>query len=483
MNLSWSLELLADFYELTMAEGYFQNRRQDDIAYFDLFYRQNPDDGGFAVFAGVDHFLSILRDFSFSQEDLDYLKGLGKFSPEFLDYLREIDMTKCTVWAMPEGTPVFPGEPLVTVRGPIIQAQLLETVALNCVNHESLIATKASRMVRAAEGRPVIEFGARRAHGASAAVWGARAAYVGGCVATSCTLAGQRFGIPVSGTMAHSWVQLFESELESFKAYARTFPDDCTLLVDTYDVLRHGIPNAIQTFNEVVVPAGFRPKGIRIDSGDLAYLSKRARAMLDEAGFPDCKIVASNALDEYLVRDLLRQGAPVEAFGIGERLITSKSDPVFGGVYKLVAVEDAHGAVQPRIKVSENMAKTTNPGFKQVYRFFDNRTKHAIADVVALRKESIDPSQDYVLFDPIETWKTKRLRGGTYTVTPLLQQRTPLAPTNGEPANPEAARKRCAEELNGFWDEVKRFENPHRYYVDLSRELWTVRQKLIEAAH
>ncbi|HHW25935.1 MAG TPA: nicotinate phosphoribosyltransferase [Firmicutes bacterium] len=482
MNLSWSLELLADFYELTMSEGYLRNGREDSIVYFDLFYRRNPDEGGFAILAGVDHFLSILRDFHFTEEDLDYLRSLGKFSPEFLDYLRNLDMTKCTVWTMPEGTPVFPGEPLMTIRGPVIQAQLLETVALNCVNHESLIATKANRMVRAAEGRPVVEFGARRAHGASAAVWGARAAYIGGCVGTSCTLAGQRFGIPVSGTMAHSWVQLFDSELEAFKAYARTYPDDCVLLVDTYDVLKHGIPNAIRTFNEVVLPAGYRPKGIRIDSGDLAYLSKRARAMLDEAGFPDCKIVASNALDEYIVRDLLRQGAPVDIFGIGERLITSKSDPVFGGVYKLVAVEDAQGVIHPKIKVSENTAKTTNPGFKQVFRFFDNETNHAIADVIALRSETIDPSQDYELFDPIETWKTKMLRGGTYSVKPLLEKRTPLEPSNGAPANPEEAKKRCAAELELFWDEVKRFENPHRFYVDLSHELWTLRQRLIHAA-
>lgn len=483
MNLSWSLELLADFYELTMAEGYLQNHRQDDITYFDLFYRQNPDEGGFAILSGIDHFLSVLRDFRFTEDDFAYLQSLGKFSPEFLGYLRKIDMSKCTVWSMPEGTPVFPGEPLMTVRGPVIQAQLLETVALNCVNHESLIATKASRMARAAEGRPVVEFGARRAHGASAAVWGARAAYVGGCVATSCTLAGQKFGIPVSGTMAHSWVQLFESELESFRAYARVYPDDCTLLVDTYDTLKYGVPNAIQVFNEVVLPAGHRPKGIRIDSGDLSYLSKRARRMLDEAGFPDCKIIASNALDEYLIRDLLRQGAPVDAFGIGERLITSKSDPVFGGVYKLVAAEDSYGVIQPRIKVSENMAKTTTPGFKQVYRFFDNTTEHAIADVLALRTERIDPSQDYLLFDPLEPWKTKRLRGGTYIVRPMLEQRTPLGPSNGAPANPEAAKRTCAVELGLFWDEVKRFENPHRYYVDLSRELWTIRQRLVENAH
>lgn len=483
MNSSWRAELIADFYELTMAEGYLQNNREDNITYFDLFYRKNPDGGGFAILSGIDHFFSILRDFRLTEDDLAYLQSLGKFSSEFLDYLRDIDMSKCTVWAVPEGTPVFPGEPLMTVRGPIIQAQLVETVALNCVNHESLIATKANRMVRAAEGRPVVEFGARRAHGASAAVWGARAAYVGGCVATSCTLSGQKFGVPLSGTMAHSWVQLFESELESFRAYARVYPDDCTLLVDTYDTLKYGIPNAIKTFNEVVLPAGHRPKGIRIDSGDLSYLSKKARAMLDEAGFPDCQIVASNALDEYLVRDLLRQGAPVDAFGIGERLITAKSDPVFGGVYKLVAVENADGAIQPKIKVSENMAKTTIPGFKQVYRFFDNDTQHAIADVLALRTEKIDPSHDYLLFDPLEPWKTKPLRGGTYNIRPLLEKRTPLPPPNGAPPSPHAAKERCAVELGLFWDEVKRFENPHQYYVDLSRELWNIRQSMVEDAH
>ncbi len=483
MNSSWRAELIADFYELTMAEGYLQNNREDNITYFDLFYRKNPDGGGFAILSGIDHFFSILRDFRFTEDDLAYLQSLGKFSSEFLDYLRDIDMSKCTVWAVPEGTPVFPGEPLMTVRGPIIQAQLVETVALNCVNHESLIATKANRMVRAAEGRPVVEFGARRAHGASAAVWGARAAYVGGCVATSCTLSGQKFGVPLSGTMAHSWVQLFESELESFRAYARVYPDDCTLLVDTYDTLKYGIPNAIKTFNEVVLPAGHRPKGIRIDSGDLSYLSKKARAMLDEAGFPDCQIVASNALDEYLVRDLLRQGAPVDAFGIGERLITAKSDPVFGGVYKLVAVENADGAIQPKIKVSENMAKTTIPGFKQVYRFFDNDTQHAIADVLALRTEKIDPSHDYLLFDPLEPWKTKPLRGGTYNIRPLLEKRTPLPLPNGAPPSPQAAKERCAVELGLFWDEVKRFENPHQYYVDLSRELWNIRQSMVEDAH
>ena len=364
-----NLTMLTDFYEITMANGFFENGHGNQTVYFDMFFRTVPDGGGMAIMAGLEQIIHYLKNLSFSSEDIDYLRSKKLFSEAFLAYLADFRFS-CDVWAVPEGTPIFPYEPLVTVRGPAIQAQFIETMMLLAINHQSLIATKANRIVRAAGGRAVMEFGSRRAQGFNGAVYGARAAYIGGCVGTACTIADREFGIPALGTMAHSWVQLFDSEYEAFKAYAEVYPDSCTLLVDTYNVLKSGIPNAIKVFNEVLLPRGYRPKGIRLDSGDITYLTKKARKMLDEAGFPDCKICASNSLDEIIIRDMIAQGACIDSFGVGERLITASSDPVFGGVYKLAAVE-RDGAIVPRIKVSENVAKITNPGFKKLWRLYD----------------------------------------------------------------------------------------------------------------
>ena len=393
-----NLTMLTDFYELTMANGFLQNGLGDQIAYFDMFFRHIPDGGGMAIMAGVEQVVSYLRHLSFTEEDIAYLRSRRLFGEDFLAYLRDFRFT-CDVWAVPEGTPIFPHEPIVTVRGPVIQAQFIETMILLAVNHQSLIATKANRIVRAAQGRAVMEFGSRRAQGYDGAVYGARAAYIGGCIGTACTLADRAFGIPALGTMAHSWVQMFDDELDAFRAYAREYPDSCTLLVDTYNTLKSGVPNAIRAFNEVLLPNGYRPKGIRIDSGDITYLSKKARRMLDDAGFPDCQICASNSLDEYIIRDMIGQGAQVDSFGVGERLITAASTPIFGGVYKLSAVE-RDGAILPRIKVSENVTKITNPCFKNLWRLFDRETGKAIADVLTLREESIDDTAPYEIFDP-----------------------------------------------------------------------------------
>ncbi len=469
-----NLTMLTDFYELTMANGYFQNGFKDTIAYFDLFFRRIPDGGGFVIMAGVEQMIDYLKNLSFSEEDLDALRGHG-FSEAFLDYLRHFQFA-CDVWAVPEGTPVFPGEPVVIVRGPIIQAQFVETMLLLCINHQSLIATKANRIVRAAQGRGVMEFGSRRAQGFDGAVYGARAAYIGGCVGTACTICERDFGIPALGTMAHSWIQLFDSELDAFCAYAREYPDNCTLLVDTYDTLHSGLPNAIEAFRRELLPRGCRPKGVRIDSGDITYLSKRMRKMLDEAGFPDCSIVASNALDEYIIRDMLIQGARVDSFGVGERLITAASDPVFGGVYKLAAIETAHGIV-PKIKLSENVSKITTPGAKTVWRLFDRDSGKAIADVITLMDEIIDERAPYELFDPEFTWKRKTV--DNFLARPLLRRifdgGTCVYPA---PAI-EKIRSYCAEQVDTLWEEVLRFENPHQYYVDLSQKLWDLKHTLI----
>ena len=353
--LKSNLTMLTDFYEITMANGYLDSGMKGKIAYFDMFFRRVPDGGGFAIMAGLEQLIEYLKNLSFEEEDIEYLRSKKMFSEKFLDYLKDFKFS-CDVWAVPEGTPIFPNEPIVIVRGPVIEAQFIETMVLLTINHQSLIATKANRIVRAAQGRPVMEFGSRRAQGYDGAVYGARAAYIAGCVGTACTLANKVMGVPALGTMAHSWIQMFPTELDAFRAYARSYPDDCTLLVDTYNVLKSGVPNAIKVFNEEVVPRGFRPKGIRIDSGDVTYLSKKARHMLDEAGFPDCKIVASNSLDEYVIRDILTEGAQIDLFGVGERLITSRSEPVFGGVYKLAAVEE-NGVINPRIKLSEDVEK------------------------------------------------------------------------------------------------------------------------------
>lgn len=401
------LELVADFYEYTMANGYFNKNMQDRIAYFDVFFRKVPDEGGYAIVAGLEQIINYIRNLSFDEEDINYLRKQNKFSEEFLNYLENFRFTG-DIWAIPEGTVVFPNEPLITVKAPIIQAQLLETMLLLTTNHQSLIATKTSRIVKEAQGRPVMEFGARRAHGINAAVEGARAAIIGGAVGTSCTLSAKEFNVPASGTMAHSWIQSFDSEYEAFKAYAELYPDDCTFLIDTYNTIESGLPNAIKVFNEVLKPKGYRPKAVRLDSGDLAYLSKKVRKILDEAGYEDCKICATNSLDEYLIKSLIEQDAKIDLFGVGENLITAKSEPVFGGVYKLVAIEEEK-KITPKIKVSENTAKVTNPSFKKVYRFYDNETKKAIADVITLADEIID-EREYMIFDPQNPWKKKVLK-------------------------------------------------------------------------
>lgn len=411
------LELVADFYEYTMANGYFNKNMEDRIAYFDVFFRKVPDEGGYAIVAGLEQIINYIRNLSFDEEDISYLRKQNKFSEEFLNYLENFRFTG-DIWAIPEGTVVFPNEPLITVKAPIIQAQLLETMLLLTTNHQSLIATKTSRIVKEAQGRPVMEFGARRAHGINAAVEGARAAIIGGAVGTSCTLSAKEFNILASGTMAHSWIQSFDSEYEAFKAYAELYPDDCTFLIDTYNTIESGLPNAIKVFNEVLKPKGYRPKAVRLDSGDLAYLSKKVRKILDEAGYEDCKICATNSLDEYLIKSLIEQDAKIDLFGVGENLITAKSEPVFGGVYKLVALEKDKKIV-PKIKVSENTAKVTNPSFKKVYRFYDNETKKAIADVITLADEILD-EREYMIFDPQNPWKKKILKD--YSIR-LLQEK------------------------------------------------------------
>ena len=468
--------MLADFYEFTMANGYFLNGTGDKISYFDLYFRSVPDDGGFAIMAGTEQVVEYLKNLKFDEDDIEYLRSRKLFDERFLDYLKNFKFA-CDVWAMPEGTPVFPNEPLVIVRGPAIQAQLVETMLLLLVNHQTLIATKTNRIVRAAQGRAVMEFGSRRAHGASSAILGSRAAYIAGCIGTACTISDEMYGIPALGTMAHSWVQMFPTEYDAFKAYAEAYPDSCTLLIDTYNVLKSGLPNAIKVFKEVVVAKGYRPKGVRIDSGDITYLTKKIRKELDKEGFEDVGIVVSNSLDEYIISDTLSQGAMIDSFGVGERLITARSWPVFGGVYKLVGVEE-DGKIVPKIKISENAAKITTPDFKQVYRLYDNETGKAIADVMTLHDEEIDDSRPYEIFDPVHTWKRKTVKN--FTARRLLVK----VFENGKdvsnlPSLPEI-RKYCAQQVDTIWDEVKRFENPHAYYVDLSPKLWAVKNELLE---
>lgn len=471
---SRNLTMLTDFYELTMANGYFKNGFKDTIAYFDMFFRTIPDGGGYVIMAGVEQLVDYFRNLSFSKEDIDYLRGKG-FSEDFLDYLANFRFA-CDVWTVPEGTPIFPGEPIVKVKGPVIQAQFVETMVLLTINHQSLIATKANRVVRAAQGRAVMEFGSRRAQGFDGAVYGARAAYIGGCAGTACTISDEMFGTPALGTMAHSWVQLFDSEYDAFKAYAEEYPDACTLLVDTYNVLHSGVPNAIKVFDEVLAPMGKRPKGIRIDSGDIAYLSRKARKMLDDAGYPDCSIVASNSLDEYIIRDMLLQGAKVDSFGVGERLITSSSSPVLGGVYKLCAVEK-NGEIIPKIKLSENVQKITTPGNKRVYRLYDRESGKAAADLITLASETVDDSRPYELFDPDFTWKRKTLTN--YTARELLEPLFRKGECVYKERNIEEIKSYCREQIDTLWDEVTRFENPHNYYVDLSQQLWDVKHELL----
>lgn len=468
--------MLCDFYQLTMGNGYFRTKHADRIAYFDVFFRRVPDGGGYAICAGLEQVINYIQGLRFTDEDIQYLRGKGIFGEDFLEYLRNFKFTG-DIWAVPEGTPVFPSEPLLTVRAPAIQAQLIETMLLLLINHQSLIATKASRIVRAAQGRAISEFGSRRAQGASGAVLGARAAYIGGCAGTACVLADELYGVPATGTMAHSWVQMFDTELEAFESYCRTYPDSTTLLVDTYSVLKSGVPNAIKAFDNVLKPLGKRPKGIRLDSGDIAYLSREARRMLDEAGYPDCKIVASNSLDERIISDLISQGAAIDLFGVGERLITASSEPVFGGVYKLAAVEEK-GVITPKIKISENVTKITNPHYKKLYRLYSNKTGKAIADQLCVYDEQIDSSQPLTIFDPDFTWKKKTITDFTAKdlQVPVFQ--------NGElvynSPKLEDIRSYCAQQLDTLWEEILRFENPHNYYVDLSQKLWNVKHQLLD---
>lgn len=470
-----NLSLLADFYEFTMSNGFFAKNMTNKVAYFDVFFRKIPDNGGYVIFSGLEQIIDYIKNLKFDTDDIEFLKSTNKFSNEFLDYLSNFKFTG-DIWAIPEGTVVFPNEPLITVRAPIIEAQILETFILLLINHQSLIATKASRIVASAKGRPVMEFGARRAHSIDAAFLGARAAMIGGCVGTSCTLTAKEFNVPALGTMAHSFIQSFDTEYDAFKAYAECYPNDCTLLIDTYDTINSGIVNAIKIFNEVLVPNGYRPKGVRLDSGDLAYLSKQVRKILDDAGFPDCKICVSNSLDEFLISSLLEQGAQIDSFGVGENLITAKSDPVFGGVYKLVANE-ADGKIIPKIKISENVAKITNPGFKKVYRFYDKNSNKALADVITLHDEEI-PEDNYKIFDPVNPWKEKVLNN--YTVRPLQEQIF----KNGELiyASPSLIEicTNARNELDCLWPEIKRLKNPHKYYVDLSKPLWNLKNKLLK---
>ena len=471
-----NMTMLCDFYELTMGNGYFQSGYKDRITYFDVFFRTVPDNGGFAIAAGLEQAVQYIQNLHFDEEDIAYLRGRGIFCEGFLDYLRDFRFTG-DIWAVPEGTPIFPREPIMTVRAPAIEAQLVETFLLLTLNHQSLIATKANRVVRAAKGRTVLEFGSRRAQGSDGAILGARAAYIGGCAGTACTISDQLYGVYAGGTMAHSWVQMFDSQYEAFKAYCEIYPDNPTLLVDTYNTLKSGVPDAIRAFNEVLRPRGLTKCGIRLDSGDMTYLTKKARKMLDEAGWESCKISVSNALDEYLIQDLLNQGACIDMFGVGERLITARSEPVFGGVYKLTAVEDADGNIIPKIKISENVGKITNPHFKKLYRFFGNDTGKAIADYLCVYDETVDDSKDLEIFDPSATWKRKTVYD--FTAKELMVQVFRSGELVYDLPPLKEIQKYCAEQVDTLWDEVKRFDNPHTYYVDLSQKLWDIKNDLL----
>lgn len=475
INNARNLSMLMDFYELTMSNGYFVNDLKDTVVYFDMFYRKNPDGAGFSIAAGVEQLVDFISNLHFNEEDIEYLRSKEIFSEDFLHYLLNFKFSG-DIYAIPEGTPVFPNEAIVTVRAKVIEAQLLETMLLVTINHQSLIATKTNRIVRAAQGRAVMEFGARRSQSYDAAIYGSRAAFIGGAVGTATTIADEKFGVPAIGTMAHSWIQLFDDDYEAFRVYAETYPDSCTLLVDTYDVLNSGIPNAIRVAKEVLEPAGHRLKGIRLDSGDLAYFSKESRKMLDAAGLADCKIVVSSSLDEYIITDIINQGARIDIFGVGERLITAKSDPIFGGVYKLVAVEE-NGKTVPRIKISENEEKITNPGYKMPWRLFSRETGKALGDVITLADEVIDDSKPYTIFDPVYTWKKK-------VITDFYARKLQVPVfLKGECVYrlPELKEIKdyCRLQVDTIWDETKRFVNPQKYFVDLSEKLWLIKQDLI----
>lgn len=470
-----NLTALVDFYELTMMNGYMNSGFEGLVGYFDMFFRKVPDGGGFAIMAGLEQLIEYVKGIKFDEGDIEYLRSKNIFTENFIEYLKNFKFTG-DIWAIPEGTPIFPNVPMAIVKGNIMEAQFIETMILVTLNHQSLIATKANRIVRAAQGKSVLELGARRAQGYDGAVYGARAAYIGGCTATSCTMADEMFGVPAVGTMAHSWVMLFSSEYEAFKAWAASFPDNCTLLVDTFNVLKSGMVNAIKVFDEVLKPLGKRPVGIRLDSGDITYLSIKCREMLDEAGYPDCKVIVSNSLDEYIIKDVISQGARIDGYGVGERLITARSESVFGGVYKLAAIE-MNGEQIPKIKISENEIKTTNPGFKFTYRLFDRNTNKAIADVICMADEIIDDTKPYVIFDPVYTWKKKKIRnfyakrlqveifknGECVYVSPKVQE----------------IQSFCKKQVDTLWSEVTRFDNPHNYYVDLSQKLWNLKNKML----
>ncbi len=467
--------LLNDFYSITLADSCYNRFGRDEVVYYDVFFRRVPDNGGFAIMAGLEQLVDYIQNISYSDDDLEFLRNNG-ISEEFLAYLKDFEFTG-DIWAVPEGTPIFPGEPIVTLRGPAAELQLIETAVLQFINHQSLIATKANRIVRAASGHGVIGAGARRSHGEDGAALGARAAYIGGCSGTSYARAAMDFDIPLFDSMNHSWVQLFDNELDAFCAYAKRFPEKCVLLVDTYDTIRSGIPNAIEAFNRELIPKGYRPYAIRIDSGDLAYISRKARKMLDEAGFPDCEIIATNSLDEYIIRDMIMQGAKVDTYEVGERLITSASSPLFDGVYKLAAVEK-DGEIIPKINISENVTKITTPGFKKVYRLFDRNTGKAIADLVTLADEVIDENEPYELFDPDYTWKSKEVTG--FVASPLLKKIFDKGRLCYDCPSLNEIRDYCEAQMYTLWEEVLRFENPHKYYVDLSRRLWNEKQRIIE---
>lgn len=470
-----NLTMLVDFYELTMANGYFNKDLVNKVACFDMFFRRVPDGGGYCIMAGVEQLTEYLSNLKFTEEDIKFLRNKNMFSEDFLNYLENFEFC-CDVWAVPEGNPVFPNEPLVIVKGPVIQAQFIETMILLTINHQTLIATKANRICNAANGKPVMEFGSRRAQGYDGAIYGARAAVIGGCSSTACTISDQRFNIPAVGTMAHSWVQLFDTEYDAFKAWCEIYPDNAVLLIDTYNVLKSGLPNAIKAFDKVLKPKGIRPKGIRIDSGDITYLTKKCRKILDEAGYEDCGIVISNSLDEYIIRDVLEQGACIDSFGVGERLITAKSEPVFGGVYKLSAVEKDNVLI-PKIKISENEEKITNPGFKKVIRIFDKNTNMAIADLITMHDEVIDENLPLEIFNPVHTWKRKKITN-YYTkdlLVPIFEKGKLIYNNPTVLEIKEFAKKECKK----FWPEILRFENPHTYYVDLSNKLWSIKQKLL----
>lgn len=472
---NYNFTLMCDFYELTMANGYFESGMKDQICYFDVFYRRTPDEGGFAIAAGLEQVLDYIKNLHFSEDEIEFLRSKNCFSNEFLDYLKTFKFTG-DIYAVKEGTVIFPKEPIMIVKSNAIEAQFIETYVLSVLNHSSLIATKANRIVRASENHAISEFGARRAHGPLSATLGARAAYIGGVVSTSNVLTDYLYGVPSSGTMAHSWIQMFDTEYQAFETYCKVYPDNVVLLVDTYNILKSGVPNAIKAFDTVLKPLGKRPKGIRLDSGDIAYYSRKAREMLDKAGYEDCKIVASNSLDEYIIRDLFFQEAKVDSFGVGERLITSKNSPVFDGVYKLVAVEK-DGEIVPKIKISENIEKITNPHFKKVYRLISKDTNKAIADLLTVWDEELT-EEPFEIFDPEATWKRKLVEN--FYVEELLVQVVKNGEVIYETPPMQEIQNYCKSQVKKLWDEVKRFENPHKYYVDLSQKLWDIKNNLLK---